>query len=121
MVGSNSAFESGLFIKDNGEETELIRSTRNGCSSFNIEVTAIYPAGKLLDISNSKQHILFSCWSEASSVLSYQNLSIDSQTNEKEAVDNTSKLHDNSFFSSCFIPPHFGLLGHGVTGFQLSC
>jgi hypothetical protein len=54
MVGSNYAFESGGFIKDNGEETELVSTTRNGCSSFKTEVIAIYPAGKHLDISNSK-------------------------------------------------------------------
>jgi hypothetical protein len=55
MVGSrNDAFASGLFIKDNCEETELVRTTRNGCSSFTTEVIAIYPAGKHLDISNSK-------------------------------------------------------------------
>jgi hypothetical protein len=54
LVGSrNDEFVSGLFINDNGEETELVRTTRNGCSSFKRKVIAIYPAGKHLDISNS--------------------------------------------------------------------
>lgn len=51
MVGSrNDDFGRGLFINDNGEETELAGTT----SSFKAEVIAVYPAGKYLDISTSK-------------------------------------------------------------------
>lgn len=55
MVGSrNDDFGRGLFINDNGEETELAETTCKGCSSFKVEVIAICPAGKYLDISTSK-------------------------------------------------------------------
>jgi hypothetical protein len=42
MVGiRNDDFGSGLFINDNCEENELVRTIRKGCSSFKAEIIAI--------------------------------------------------------------------------------
>jgi len=73
MVGiRNDDFGSGNFINDTGEENEIVRTIQKGCSSFKAEKIEIQPGVKHPDVSTSKQHILFSCSSEARSVLRYQ-------------------------------------------------
>lgn len=37
----NDDFGSGLFIYDNDEENELVRTIHKGCSSFKAEIIAI--------------------------------------------------------------------------------
>jgi hypothetical protein len=42
MVGIlNDDFVSGLFINDNGEAYELVRTIRKGCSLFKAEIIAV--------------------------------------------------------------------------------